>query len=138
MRTASTSAHLDTPVRSEDARPEQVTVTDPAHPLYGRRFVLAPVSGVKTGGQVLVVFRDDVLLRVPVAATDLSPARPCLPTSKLSLAAIRDLICLALPDRPASQPVSTPVLGRDPAHSCPASDDGPNAATSRCSAGGKP
>jgi hypothetical protein len=46
-------------------------------------------------GHAVVVYRGDTLLRVPVSATDLRPASPRQPTSKLSLQAIRDLVRLA-------------------------------------------
>jgi hypothetical protein len=47
-------------------------------------------------GQAVVVYRGDVVLRVPIRATSLDPDTPPLPTSKLSLAAIRDLVRLAV------------------------------------------
>jgi hypothetical protein len=69
-----------------------MTVIDPAHPLYGRCFSL--VSAVAADGQALVVYRDDVLLRIAARATSLHPPLPCLPVSKLSIDAIRDLVRL--------------------------------------------
>src|SRR4051794_22603454 len=95
----STSPHLDTPIRLTSVRPEQITVTDPTHPLFGRCFALASVTGSAAGGHALVVYRGDVRLKLPIGATSLSPAPPpgaLLPaSSKLSLGAIRDLIRLA-------------------------------------------
>lgn len=88
-----TSTHLDTPVRLVTGRPEQVTVTDPAHPLYGRTFtVVAPASTVGASGQVTVAYRDDILLKIPVVATSLHPASPRLPSSKLSADSVRELV----------------------------------------------
>jgi hypothetical protein len=72
-------------------------ITDPAHPLFRREFVLAAVRGSVVNGHAVVVYRGDTLLRVPVSATDLRPASPRQPTSKLSLQAIRDLVRLAAP-----------------------------------------
>jgi hypothetical protein len=72
-------------------------ITDPAHPLFRREFVLAAVRGSVVNGHAVVVYRGDTLLRVPVSATDLRPASPRHPTSKLSLQAIRDLVRLAAP-----------------------------------------
>src|SRR3954469_14927307 len=94
MRRASTSPHLDTPTRLTTARPQQITVTDPTHPLFGRCFALASVTGSAAGGHALVVYRGDVLLNLRIGATSLSPAPPPA-SSKLSLGAIRDLIRLA-------------------------------------------
>lgn len=82
------------PLLGRMTRSEELTVSDPTHPLYGHRFELASLSSVKVGGQRLFVSRGNVLLKIPVAATSLAPARPCLPVSKPSLASIRDLIRL--------------------------------------------
>ena len=91
------SAQGDTPNRLSRDQPEKVTVTDPAHPLFRREFVLAAIRGSVVNGQAVVVYRGDVVLRVPIRATSLDPDTPPLPTSKLSLAAIRDLVRLAVP-----------------------------------------
>jgi len=91
-----TSTHLDAPVRLPTGRPEQVTVTDPAHPLYGRTFaVVAPASTVGTSGQVTVAYRDDILLKIPVVATSLHPTSPRVPSSKLSADSVRELVRVA-------------------------------------------
>lgn len=76
-------------------QPERVTVTDPAHPLFRREFALAAATGPAASGHALVVYRGDVLLRLPIRATSLVPASPRPPSSKLSLEAIRDLVRLA-------------------------------------------
>jgi hypothetical protein len=65
--------------------------------LFRREFVLAAIRGSVVNGQAVVVYRDDVVLRVPIRATSLHPDPPHLPTSKLSLDAIRDLVRLAVP-----------------------------------------
>jgi hypothetical protein len=82
-----TSTHLDTPVRLPTGRPEQVAVTDPAHPLYGRTFtVVALASTVGASGQVTVF---------PVVATSLHPTCPRGPSSKLSADSVRELVRVA-------------------------------------------
>jgi hypothetical protein len=65
-----------------------VIVTDPTHPLHGRRFAL--VSAARS--QAVVVYRDDILLKIAVAATDLQDASAPTPVSKLSVDGIRDLL----------------------------------------------
>jgi hypothetical protein len=91
-----TSTHLDTPVRLPTGRSEQVTVTDPAHPLYGRTFaVVAPSSTVGASGQVTVAYRDDILLKIPVVATSRHPTCPHVPSSKLSADSVRELVRVA-------------------------------------------
>jgi len=93
---AYTSTHLDTPVRLLTVGPERVTVTDHAHPLYGRTFdVVAPAGTVGAWGQVTVAYRDDILLKIPVVATSLHLASPHLPSSKLSADSIRELVRIA-------------------------------------------
>ena len=88
-----TSTHHNAPIRFGDD--QWITVTDPTHPLYGRDFILA--AGVNCVGphrQLLVVYRDDVFLKIPISATNLYPSAPPLPSSKLSAASIRDFIRL--------------------------------------------
>ncbi len=49
---------------------EEVTVTDPGHPLYGRRFTLVsaiPAPGAK--GYVHAAYGGDTVLRLPIGAT---------------------------------------------------------------------
>src|SRR3954465_6717737 len=134
MRMASTSAHLDTPIRLTSARPEQITVTDPTHPLFGRCFALASVTGsAAADGHALVVYRGDVLLKLPIGAPSLSPAPPPA-SSKLSLGAIRDLIRLASQVTQTQRSASGEDLGAEP----PESDTEPVLATSRRSPGGEP
>ncbi len=73
----------------------EVEVTDPTHPLFGRRFPLASTSSTLTGpGYAWVVYRDSMQLRIPLAATNLGAALPRVPT-KLTLEAIEDLLALA-------------------------------------------
>src|SRR5215210_2936542 len=134
MLTASTSPHLDTPIRLTSGRSEQITVTDPTHPLIGRCFALASVTGsAAAGGHALVVYHGDVRLKLPIGATSLSPAPPPV-SSKLSLCAIRDLIRLA------SQVTQTrrSASGEDPGAERPEGDTEPVSATSRRSPGEEP
>ena len=74
----------------------EVSVTDPGHPLYGRRFVLVPGAAV-SGAQrhVHVAYHGNTTLRLPVVATSLHPL-PCgLAGTKLTLEAVRELLRLA-------------------------------------------
>jgi hypothetical protein len=54
----------------------------------------AGTSCAGPSGQLLVVYRDDVFLRVPVSATNLYPSTPKLPLAKLSTESIRDFVRL--------------------------------------------
>jgi len=65
--------------------------------LFQREFTLAATTGSALGGHALVVYRDDVVLKLPIRVTSLCLASPRPPSSKLSLAAIRDLVRLVLP-----------------------------------------
>jgi hypothetical protein len=53
------------------------------------------VSEVGLGSQVLVVYRDGISLRISIGATNLRPASPYIPVSKLSIAGIKYLVRLA-------------------------------------------
>jgi len=85
-----------------NARPEQITVTDPAHPLYGRVFSLVSLpSAPGPGSCAQVAYRGDIVLKIPVEATSLRPAAPGMPASKLALHAIRELVRVAARGEPA-------------------------------------
>jgi hypothetical protein len=72
-----------------------VEVTDPTHPLYGRRFPVVSISHPPhRPGHVVVAYRDYMRLRLPVPATDLAPGHaPALRTT-LTRAALHELLDL--------------------------------------------
>src|SRR4051794_560172 len=75
------------------ALPDEVEVTDPAHPLHGRRFRLLSASRtVQTAGHVRVEYRPSILLMLPIPATSLRPAAPRATPTKLCLEAMEDLV----------------------------------------------
>lgn len=70
-------------------------MTDPTHPLYGRRFPVHSVSHPPHGyGHVVVVYREHIRLRLPLAATDLVPGRPASRPTKFTAEAIQELLAL--------------------------------------------
>ena len=73
-----------------------MTVEDPAHPLYGRRFRVAfrSVQPGPHGSHILVFYRDGVLLKLPPSAIA-SPTDGRLPRTKLHAEAITDLVATA-------------------------------------------
>lgn len=73
-----------------------IEVTDPAHPLFGRRFALVSGRGPNAsgGGHILVAFRDHILLRLPSAATSLASRTPGGMASKLTIEAMQELVTL--------------------------------------------
>ena len=78
------------------ALPDEVEVTDPAHPLHGRRFRLLSASQtVQTVGHVWVEYRPGVLLMLPIPATSLRPAGPHAIPAKLCLEALEELVATA-------------------------------------------
>ncbi len=73
----------------------EIEVTDPTHPLFGRRFALSSVSSPLHGpGFAFVSYRDQIALRLPVASTTLAPSRPVIST-KLTPDAIQELMTIA-------------------------------------------
>jgi hypothetical protein len=56
---------------------------------------VALASTVGASGQVTVVYRDDILLKIPVVATSLHPTSPRVPSSKLSADSVRELVRVA-------------------------------------------
>ena len=72
-----------------------VEVTDPTHPLYGRRFQVVSVSHpVQHAGHVVVAYRDFMRLRLPVQATDLAPKNASSLCTKFTRAALAELLSL--------------------------------------------
>jgi hypothetical protein len=87
---------LNTPVdNSLDDDLEIVTVYDPTHPLYGRRFLIAsrPSRPDAQGTHLLVFLRDTVQLRLPLSAT--LPMATEQVVTKLTPEAVADLIATA-------------------------------------------
>jgi hypothetical protein len=75
----------------------QVEVTDPKHPLYGRRFPIHSISHPVHGpGHVFVVYRDQVRLRIPLTATNLSPCPPPTHSTKFTWEAIGQFLSLVM------------------------------------------
>jgi Family of unknown function (DUF5372) len=70
-------------------------VTDPTHPLYGRRFQVLSISRPPQGpGHVVVTYRDFMRLRIPVPATDLAFDNLSAPRTTLTRAAVLELLAL--------------------------------------------
>jgi hypothetical protein len=92
-----TICQLDTPLNNPSKGSlNEVEVVDPAHPLYGQRFPLISVSLSARGSrQALVAYQKDILLRIPVDATNLCAHPQTLTKTKLSLDAVSELLELA-------------------------------------------
>ena len=71
-------------------------MTDPSHPLFGRRFPVRHISRQPDSpGYVYVFYRDFMTLRIPVPATQLAVPCPITrPRTKLTVEAIQDLLSL--------------------------------------------
>src|SRR3954451_9763387 len=69
------TTHRDTPIADGDlSGAEEIEVTNPGHPLYGRRFRLLTVtSGVRSAQLARVVYRPDIFLLLPISVTSLHP-----------------------------------------------------------------
>jgi hypothetical protein len=75
-----------------------IEVTDPAHPLFGRRFTVLSICKSAHGiGSVLVAYRDSIQLRISLPATSLNFAPAALRT-KLTKEAIQQIISLVKED----------------------------------------
>ena len=79
----------------DEENPTEIEVTDPTHPLFGRRFPVISVSAPLHGpGNVLVRYREHMVLRLPVTSTTLAPSRPATST-KLTYSAVKELVAIA-------------------------------------------
>ena len=85
--------------------PEEIEVTDPAHPLCGRRFRVLSISHQPhSPGFVLVAYRDSIQLRIPVPATSLWARHVSSSRTKLTKEAIHDLLALVKEDQACRSP----------------------------------
>jgi hypothetical protein len=86
------NAPFENPTQTE---PTEIEVTDPCHPLYGRRFPVFSIGlSARSVGFVVAIYRDPMRIRIPISATNLTPTAQ-VPTSKLTLTSVTDLITLA-------------------------------------------
>lgn len=66
----------------QEIEPEEIEVTDPTHPLFGARFSLISISNPPIGeAHAFVQYRDYVILKIPISATELGVSTPSLSTS---------------------------------------------------------
>jgi hypothetical protein len=113
--------HLNTPVNHPPIDdPTEVEVTDPTHPLFGRRFALLSTRPrPHSVGYLFVGYRDTMVLRISQTATNVvSPPPASTSMSKLTLHAITELMSLAAQCEvlcPATQPqsgIDAPLRGK--------------------------
>ncbi len=92
---ASTTHQVNTPLKHQEreASAEEVEVTDPAHPLFGRRFEILSVHGAPgLAGYVLVSYRGHMHIRIELRSTNLAPSPPpAPPATKLTSQAVTEL-----------------------------------------------
>jgi len=82
-------------VGSEEGQTE-IEVTDPTHPLFGRRFSLLSVSDpARSVGHVFVSYRGYMVLRIETAATNLVDDTRCTSPTKLTSQSVAELVELA-------------------------------------------
>lgn len=74
----------------------EIEVTDPTHPLFGRRFPLLSMSASSSQGATyaFVSYREYMVLRIPLFSTNLVHVQPFLPT-KFTLQSLHELISIA-------------------------------------------
>ena len=72
-----------------------VEVTDPTHPLYGRRFQVLSISHPpQRPGHVVVAYRGSLRLRIPVPATEPAPVNATRPRTRFTRDALLELLAL--------------------------------------------
>ena len=70
-------------------------MTDPTHPLYGRRFPVVSISHPpQHPGHVIVAYRDGLRLRIPVQATERNPDNATRSRTKFTRDALLELLAL--------------------------------------------
>ena len=110
----------------DNTGPTEIEVTDPRHPLFGRRFPLISMSASPHGpGHILVGYRDGMVLCIPLVATTLAASQPYVLT-KLTGEAVAELIALA-GECEALCPLIQPLSGGD----CPQTSNTTSSTISR-------
>lgn len=74
---------------------ETVEITDPRHPLYGRKFKLDSRRKENWQGSIQIFVKDEQgqVMKIPISATSLAERQPIL-SSKLTLKAINEFVSL--------------------------------------------
>ena len=104
-------------VQEAEGAEAAVIVTDPGHPLYGRRFAVVPAVKGARSDYIHVAHRGGTVLRLATAATSLCPLLRDVVRTKLTLEAIHDLLRLAAegehacPSAPAKSGPACPLTG---------------------------
>jgi len=111
--------HQKTKVDTPSTTPpdsEQIEVTDPTHPLFGRKFLLVTRRGrpQERSAHVLVCYRDSILIKLPLGVTNLHSAVMPSARTKLDAEAVRQLLAFVKECEPPC-PSSPKRSGR----SCP-------------------
>lgn len=95
MRDRTTQQHDAQFKNPPDESPNEIEVTDPLHPLFGRRFSILSISHPpQRPGHVVVAYRDFMRLRIPVQSTNLAPHTVSRLRTQLTRAALFDLLAL--------------------------------------------
>ncbi len=72
-----------------------IEVTDPTHPLFGRRFQVLSISHPpQRPGHIVVTYRGSLRLRIPVPATDRIPDNAARSRTKFTRDALLELLAL--------------------------------------------
>ena len=78
-----------------DQFPDEVEVTDPTHPLFGRRFKVHSITrSDASSARVLVIYRGDIRLAIPRGVTNFSLLDRVEPRARLSAEAVREFLSL--------------------------------------------
>ena len=96
--------------------PDEVEVTDPTHPLFGRRFAVLSISRQQRDSAVVyVAYRDTMRLRIPVSSTSLAPCQVRPPRTKWTREAVQELLSLVTEgDTPCRSPKTSGKGSRRP------------------------
>ena len=106
------NTQLNTSQKSEICKnPTSIQVIDPRHPLYGKSFTLMSIECTSRRSYAVVHYRDSLVLRIPLSATDQSGNH--FPRSaKLSAQVLKDLAALTNDDEILCQ-ISQKISGAD-------------------------
>ena len=123
--TSASSTQVNTPLNNPRPLAEgdltEIEVTDPTHPLFGRRFpLLSARPQAPTATHVFVTYQDFMVLRIPRAVTNLLPPSSQVLTT-LTSHTITELISLAEQCEVLCRTTPAPSGTRSVPHSRPTS-----------------
>lgn len=98
---------------------DEVEVNDPTHPLFGKRFTILSIPRHSKGpNNILVRYKEAMVLQIPLAATTLATLTTYQIRTKLNLPAVNELLAIAKDCEALICPSALEVSGKESQKTC--------------------